>query len=677
MRRLNQSNILDSRPPKPEELATAFKEFFSHKTAKGEVLDDIQAEYARDTLRSLRLYKQSNGKPWLSVDDLLLVQRTLDGLSAGNVSMAHQHLASLLVAELDNLLLSDGETSERTTQHILTVVEIGVGVLCKTGQSLAARDWLKARLESGFLPETEVTGPVMYVLNALAAQHVDEAAMLDALYFFKTEPMDVPSTMVSYYAQREELDKAQSFLDKMKSSSASKEFINSAVVAMLDSCTRLKDEGRGHRIIADYIQTAASFQSFWMAIFRFAAGTGRGVEEVDRMMTVMERRKPAEAQWGIDNLIINNLVEFAMARKDPYLAERFIALGEKRGVMPDARTFVLQMDYRLSVDDVDGALAAYQRIKSLPRADEATAIDIAAEIAAMNQLIQAMCSAERRYAFDKIMEVVDELSSQRQAFFEAGTVSCLCILHLRREEYDDVIDLLNTHAQKYSRDDRAVIRDAFVAFCLDKRNSIAKVWDAYMIFRQVFNYETSRKIRTAIMNEFYARRRPDMAFHVFEHMRNHAAGPQYDMRAKKETYVEALKGIAITADGETLEQVHNLMKLDPRVEPDTMLNNALMLAYIGVNNGYRALEVWEEIISSREGPSFNSIAIALRACEDHPIGGEKARAIWDRIIQLDINISREVFVAWVSCLAAKSEREELGKWIKRAGEFNVEVDVQM
>ena len=102
-----------------------------------------------------------------------------------------------------------------------------------------------------------------------------------------------------------------------------------------------------------------------------------------------------------------------------------------------------------------------------------------------------------------------------------------------------------------------------------------------------------------------------------------------------------------------------------------------MLAYTACDDSYRALEIWEEICSSVEGPSYESILIAFRACETHPIGGEKAQKIWDKILQLDIEVTRDVYLAWLSALVANSRHEQFDEWLKRSGEFGVEVHVQM
>ncbi|KAK0767329.1 hypothetical protein LTR02_018322, partial [Friedmanniomyces endolithicus] len=98
-----------------------------------------------------------------------------------------------------------------------------------------------------------------------------------------------------------------------------------------------------------------------------------------------------------DTATINALVEYAISKDDPYTAERFIALGRDRGIEPDARTYVLQMAYRLGVNDIDGALTAYKNLQTMDLSSDE-------DIPAVNKLIGALCSS-KQHDFDTIMNV--------------------------------------------------------------------------------------------------------------------------------------------------------------------------------------------------------------------------------------------------------------------------------
>ncbi|KAL8873509.1 MAG: hypothetical protein Q9174_001033 [Haloplaca sp. 1 TL-2023] len=139
-----------------------------------------------------------------------------------------------------------------------------------------------------------------------------------------------------------------------------------------------------------------------------------------------------------------------------------------------------------------------------------------------------------------------------------------------------------------------------------------------------------------------------------------------NQRPTSETYVLCFEGIAETGDSESLVLVQNMLKLDNQVEPDTRLYNALMLAYIAMGDPRESLLYWDDIIHSREGPTYNSIQIALRACEDAPFGERQARDIWNRLKRFEIKVTREIYAAYVGALAGQSLFDECVELINTA-----------
>jgi hypothetical protein len=157
------------------------------------------------------------------------------------------------------------------------------------------------------------------------------------------------------------------------------------------------------------------------------------------------------------------------------------------------------------------------------------------------------------------------------------------------------------------------------------------------------------------MNEFFSRNRSDMACHVFFHMRNHVS-PTHT--ATRDVYIAAFTGFARCQDAESLELAHNQLKLDLNVEMDTQLRNALMLAYAATGENRKALGFWREICESREGPSYNSLAIAFRATEGTHAGGEHARAIWKRLREQDVEIDKRIWTAYLCAVARNHNHDE-------------------
>jgi hypothetical protein len=396
----------------------------------------------------------------------------------------------------------------------------------------------------------------------------------------------------------------------------------------------------------------------WDVIFQWAVSAlGKGVEDVEHMMEVMVRRNPQDDAIRPDVETINGLVELAMSRNDPYLAERYLALGLKSGIRPNAKTFILQMDYRIDAGDLSGAQVGYEALQSEEIRD-------GEDLPIVNKYIRALCSVDKPN-YDRITSIVADLD-ERNVRPEADTVSALALLYLKRNDLHDVIDILQAHCFHYTGDERARIRDAFLTYCLDRRNYTTSVWDTYAVIRQIFD-ETNAEKRVQLMKEFFRRNRSDMACHVFGHMRQHI---RPELRPKADTYADCFEGIARCSDAENLYMIHNMMKLDSSIEPSTRLYNSLMLAYIACDEPNRALDFWSDITNSTEGPTYNSIQIVFRACERKPFGDKPAREIWNKMRRMEIEVTPEVSSAYVGALAGQALLPEVKALIE-----NMEADV--
>ncbi|KAJ9648762.1 hypothetical protein H2201_005020 [Coniosporium apollinis] len=661
MLELGKMAQLRTRPPPAEDLAKAWVDFFRAKARSKEPLEDIQSSYALWTFTHLQRNPGSGGEPWLDLEDLRVAR---DALIPAPTTRSDTH-AQLAKALHQEILARKAADSSEPTDVVDSDLPPLIATLCNVGETHEAR----AMVEKVLHDENATSPPRSlwkYLIEGFAREG-NEQEVLGTLKLMQR--FEIPFTrqlhriVTVFFAERGDLVQTKYWFNQPY---LGREPFPEDVVypSVLKCALRNNDIEWGQSVIRSIADKNPPKRA-WDAFFIWAAGTGKGVEEIDRMMRVMTKANPDDSHLrskrpDIDT--INELVEFAMSRNDPYLAERIILLGQQWDIRPDAKTYILQINYRLSTGDVDGARAAYAKLQ----AEEVLNNE---DIPAINRLVQSMCAA-RRYSVDDIMAVVQDLNARRTRF-EPDTVSALCLLHLERDELHDVIDLLQTHTFHFSMTQRAAIRNVFVNFCLNRANSTGRVWDTYMIFHQIFD-ETDRSIRTQIMAEFFRRRRPDMAVHVFNHMRQHI---RPDTRADISTYVAALQGIAQAsagngqdADVESLELVHNQMKLDSDIEPNTQLYNALMLAYTACEQPQRALEFWEDIVSSREGPSYNSILIAFWACEKAPFGDRPAKSIWARLRKMEIEITPQLFAAYVGALAGNHLLEEVKAEVGRMEE---------
>lgn len=495
----------------------------------------------------------------------------------------------------------------------------------------------------GYITENN-EAEVEHTLSMIDDRHVgDNVHVFGSMLDFSLKKNN-PSGIKSWWSACRE---AYANLQHADSNEQSYKLLGKRLQDVLVWCMSHGELELGHGIVRD-VMTSNPHKRLWDATFVWAAGTQKSVDQIDRMMTVMEQSNdmiPDSALHRVPDIdTINDLVEFAITKNDPYMAERFINLGRDRSIEPDSRTYVLQMGYRLDVDDVDGALTAYKHL-------QATDLASNEDVPTVNRLIVALCNTGR-HSFDTIMNVAADLSDRR-ARFEQPTVSTLSLLHLKRDERDDVLDLLNTHAFHYSSVERKSIRDDLVAFSLNPKTSTARAWQAYIILKTVFD-ELPRTERTDLMTSFFDRNRADMGVQVFQNMRMHSRG---DTLPTIDTYVAAFLGLAKLRDLENLEIIHNLLKLDFNIDTTTYLLNSLIISYTACGKARKALGFWDEIVASREGPSYNTLHAALRACEKAPFGDVRAKGIWELLRKRGVELDQALWASYAGALAGNGDMQ--------------------
>ena len=606
-------------------------------------LEDIQASLAMVTFEHLQKTNSDEAGFGLSIEDLQTALKVLVYGRTGPESGARQQLARLLFAEL--ILRRDSYGAEGSCADFCNkAVTPFIQIMTYCGESSTARETLERYWQS----DLEQAGhlPWKFVLKGFAKEQNDEE-LLRTVEIMQEHgvPFDnkVHQSIVVTFTQLNDLLRTKRwYMHPIADGSRPTSRTN---VSVLRLCLLHKDFEWGQSIFETVLERQPDKES-WDVILQWAAAKGKGVDEIDRMMEVMVRRNEKQGSKSRPNIeTINGLIELANAENDSYTAERYVALAQKWNIHLDARTFLLQLDYRLKSGDVDGARSAYTQLQAYDIPDNN-------DVPLVNKLILALCYA-RRLDYGAIMGYVEDLS-ERKARFEPETVSALCIVHLNHNELHDMIDLLQTHAFHYGMGQRACIRDVLVDFCLDRSNATSRAWDAYSILRQIFS-ETGTNVRLKLMNEFFGRGRSDMAMHVFGHMRQQAI---HEKRPDTNAYSQCLEGIANSRDLGSLETVHNMLKLDSEVEPDTKLYNALMLAYTACGEPRRSLEFWDDIVYSREGPTYDSIRIALKACEVAPFGERKARDIWGRLQRFEIEVNKEIYEAYIGALAGQAMFKE-------------------
>ncbi|KAL9083550.1 MAG: hypothetical protein Q9165_008475 [Trypethelium subeluteriae] len=704
---LARMTSLSARKPPPDELSVAWRKFFEAKQQKNDAVQDFQATLALQTLRYLQVAPLTDEKtPWIETRHLGTALSVLQTVPK-DVGQEHQMLARAIFEEVKSRQSSLMPDGERMRINLVSFLR----VLAHTGGSEEAYELMQKELDGDTAVAPGSTGnqrkgvhksftwPASTLILNGYVREGNESGILKCVETMKRYCIPFGNrhqkTIVNFYAERDDVQNTKYWYEQeigtltlnSQGLKVGKHRHSETYLTTIRLCIRKHDTEWGSKIMQDIVQDRNPGQMAWSAVFTWAAFTGKGVDEVERMMNVMSERFP---QKKLTATAINDLVEIAMERNDIYMAERFHNLGERREIRPDAYTYILQMKYRLQINDINGAHAAYRKLQTEEIEDNK-------DLPAVNQLIRAMCVA-KEYSFESIIHIVEDINHRRLRF-EPETVSALTLLHLSRDELHDAIDLLQTHNFHFSIQERSLIRNALYDFCLDPSHSTTRAWDTYTILTQIFG-ETPRDQRTTLVGAFFSRRRPDMAVHVFNGMRTN---PRPDITATLDTYIAVLMGLARSASTISLDSgaLSSIIRSDAGLSPDddvdiegfgeggalgdyeneletllgsvyshikldatlpsphpTALLNALMIVYTALGHPARALEFWEQIAQSEEGPSWNSVHAAFRACEEAPWGDDEARRIWRRLRKMDVDIGTNVWASYLGALVGNGAVDE-------------------
>ncbi|KAI4186711.1 MAG: hypothetical protein LQ346_005625 [Caloplaca aetnensis] len=668
MLELNQALAKHERPPSRSTLTKAFNAFLLDRLVRQSLsVDDSQIGLLLVTLRYLQDTRTEPEGLGLSVEELLNTMELLKVSKSKEPEELDTHiaLAQSLYEEVERLGELAGESRDAALNSLIKIL-----ALKKRPQE--AQKLLEKHSEHGSAVIDSSQWKNVLLGYALVG---DQEKMFSTIELMGEHGVPFDShahqAVMSYYAKT---SKDVEMMKKWYEIGRAKgiEPTRKTDLRVLSSCIYHNELAWGEPVLRSFLDTKLQktpndIKVSWKLILQWAAAKGKRFEEIDRLLNVLVQKSQQEGlnvRPDID--MINPLIKLAASQGDVYAAERYLALGLKRGLQPDYKTKLLQFEYRINSGDLDGAKAVYDELKDKE-------YDMFDSVAPLDKLLVAL-SKQKPIKYEVIMELTNDVN-ERNIRLGRDTVSALALVHLQRGSFQDLFDLVNTHAFRFSPKRRGPIRDVFVSYCLDHLVLTSKVWDAYNILRQTFP-EVDLEARTQIMSAFFERGRSDMATHSFGHMRRLDLP---DMRPTIETYVICFEGIGRCSDSESLGVVYNMFKLDNTVEPTTRLYNSLMLAYIGCNKPMRALQCWDDIVHSREGPTYNSIEIALRACEVSRFDGEQeARDIWSQLERFKIQVTKDIYAAYVGALAGQGLFDECIKLIHdQEKELHFTPDVQL
>lgn len=672
---------LIARLPPPEVLARAFNQFIASRKSQKLPMEDFHVARLIQTFKTIEEQEKEDGSkgPLFTHDELISAMMTLSTGSEGSLMTSHTELVRLVHEKLVRAwALTDVETPVEKRLRGLSCL---VFVLSQTGEAKEAQNILQEFWTNNYgkklIEADRQHHPWGNILSGFALEDNEE----ELLRTIETmNQLSVPLegkrrlAVALFYARKDNIEGTKKWFDgdaltKEPSTPSLRysRFVSESYKTLFEFCLRNNEIQWGQSVLQASRNSPDSNLRTWNAIFQASAASGKGVEDIDRMIEVMMRRNgeaspdtKSEATSKPDISIFNGLIQYAVAKQDSYYAERYFSLITKWGAVPNAQTYIFQIQYRLKADDIDGALASY----ALLREQDIVAHE---DWPIMNQLTQHLArhSPSTPQTHQQIMSLVADLTD-RKLLFPSATVAALCAYHLHRDEYFELVDLLQNFAHQYSIRARHDLLSILSSAALDPTSDTSRAWDTYMIFHQVFDLECTRSLRAAVMFAMFARRRPDLATHVFTRMARH---PRRDTRPDAHTYALALCGIADCAEPEALEVVHNMLKLDTETEPDARLLTALMAAYNAVGAPDKALGFWAAIATSAEGPCVESLHAAFRACERLPYGHVTARGIFARLREGGVEIGRDLVASYVGALSGNRMFEDAGDVIERVQEI--------
>ncbi|KAL1912484.1 hypothetical protein Sste5344_001500 [Sporothrix stenoceras] len=710
----------DTRRPPHDDLIQAFRDFFAYKYQYGKRVNATQAQWFRRLYQYLRnegqdLEEQGQpqqqqpgqlGQQWIRRSDGIAADLDLDDLRAAREALAKPpSSAADTAAARDHLEMCRDIYTELRRRRASTPLDFKrhIFILCQYGASVEAAELLHKYWFSGqpvspltaksAAPSTEAGEQQLQpqqsdsskrsrrdkelwvlVLQGLAREGREEALLAEAKAAQDAGLEYMPlfhEIMTTFYARQNNYAKTRDWFTNPIANRGQATAQTYAELLAFSQRTGGDNPTEKQKWIQTTFQNlcdANPAKDVWDVIFQWAVvSLGKGVDEIRHMIATMVKHNGNRPNMAPDATTVNGLIRVAAAKGDVLLAERFVQLGaapesaDGLDIAPDAHTFILQLDYRVDANDLSGAYASYMHLQSIDCPDEEDA-------PVTNKYIRALCSTadavmaktgDTKNSTQRIRDVLDTAET-RQVALEPATVVSLCMTFFGSDQQFEVIDVLSVHAMQYSVDERAVVREAFVDYIVDRRrSSTARAWDAYSLLRQYFA-ETPPASRVRVMDGFFRRRRPDMACYVFGHMRG-ANDPA--LRPTADLYVRCLEGLGRYPDETGLKMVHNMLKMDTRVQMDTRLYNALMLAYASSGDRSRALDFWTEIDGSVEGPSYASLAILFYVCEGLPFGDATARSVWAKMQRMEVDVPPDVFDAYSSSIAGQGHIEEVQKLI--------------
>lgn len=647
-----RSRMLDNLRPQPRrELMEAWRRLMQAKLKSRTPLNSTQALQCRRLLeylsdRRIRLQEDQNVKP-LSAADLAMARQVLLDIEPSETTQHHVDFAhALYKAWTDGDFAQKPRAVELQWTYLVRALSLyGGGIEAK---NMLYEKWDMSEYAIYLTQEDQLLETVARGLS----KDGKEAELLELADHAKNNgiPLDatLQSVLVQYFASRDRIQETKAwFAEPIGQPHCLAETYRA--IASFAMRNNLQEWATP---IFMQLGESTPRKRYWDVLLQSILLMGRGLSEVRIMMKHMVDRG-GDIQPTINT--INSLLGVAVELQDYQLGQDILQLGDDKNIKMNGECYMSMMQLCIQADDLERAQHAFEQVKYMePWASDAKS-HLQAEFGRLVNQYLLTLSKQQPPSFPLILSILDSIE-ELGLRLEPATVAALCLRFLENDQHFDVMDILSINSFLFSEAEREVVQAAFLKFCLDPETSTSRAWGGYQLLQQFFE-DTSFERRTRLMEAFFARKRPDMAAHVFGHMRQHRSK---SMHPRMETYIACLEGFARHPDPDGLTMVHNMLKMDTTMlQTDTRLQTALMLAFTGCDKPLIALDLWAQITQSHEGPSYATLEAVFWTLERKPGGHKMAREIWDRIERMDLEVSPRVYNAYIGSVAGSGSEKEV------------------
>ncbi|KEY72030.1 hypothetical protein S7711_00049 [Stachybotrys chartarum IBT 7711] len=658
-----RSRMLDNLRPLPrKDLLDAWRKLMQSKLQSKRPLNSTQAAQCRHLLQHLTDTPESQDVKSLTSADLAMARKVLLQIEPRERTQKHIELAKALFA-----VWSSGKFTGKTRSVSLQWSYL-IQTMCRYGGSQEALGMLKSKWnDPEYSPYLIQEARLVAAVAAGLAREGHEKELVDLIAYAETNGVPYDSELqeivTCFFAERDRVEDAQHWLGRPipQAHGSAKLYRTIASLAVRNGL-----EDWATPLFLELGQSQPK-KRYWDVLLQSMLLMGKSVADVEKIMSHMLYR---DVVVSPDVRTFNGLLRVAVEAKDSALASEIVLLMADKKVDTDGETSLILLALHVEAGNLTAAEQAYQQLQQTePWADEARPELLTEYQQLLGEYLAALCQQPQPdfRLISRILEYVDE----GQITLGPKIVSTLCLRFLENDQHFEVMDILSIHCFMYGEAERETVQSAFMTFCLDPNTSTSRAWGAYQLLHQFFQ-DTSFEWRVKLMEGFFSRKRSDMATHVFGHMRGHR---NKGFHPRPETYIACLEGLGKYPDSSALESVHNLLKMDTSIQMNTKLHTALMLAYASCGKPLIALDFWDAVTRSKEGPSYATLEAVFWTLQNKSSGDVQAREIWERIEKMDLEVPPAVYNAYIGVIAASgNEREVRGLVMQMASYVGTEPD---